>query len=85
MINKRKLQSCMKIYGDTVESLAEYLEYAVSTVSCKMNGKIKVTLEDAGKIAVRYNLTHEEFFDIFYQSFQRNVKLINHLSKGAKQ
>lgn len=62
----------MKIYGDTVESLAEYLGYAISTVSYKMNGKIKFTLKDAEKISTRYNLTHEEFFEIFLPEISTN-------------
>lgn len=36
--------------GKTCEGLAEYMGIAKNTVSCKLNGKIKITVEDMKKM-----------------------------------
>lgn len=72
MINKNKLCACMKLYGDTVQSLADALGIAISTMSCKINGKVKFSLEDVCTIALRYDLSPVEVAEIFLTRYVTN-------------
>lgn len=72
MINKNKLFACMKLYGDTVQSLADALGIAISTMSCKINGKVKFSLDDVCVIALRYDLSPTEIADIFLIKYVTN-------------
>lgn len=61
MIN-RKLKSLRAQHGDTQTDLAEFLGVRVSTFNFKENGKTDFTLNEAYKIAKKYNSTVEEIF-----------------------
>lgn len=61
MIN-RKLKSLRAQYGDTQTDLARILQVRVSTYNFKENGKTDFTLNEAYKIAKKYNSTIEEIF-----------------------
>lgn len=61
MVN-RKLKALRMQFGDTQTDLASYLEIRVNTLNFKENGKTSFTLEEAYKIAKRYNTAIEEIF-----------------------
>lgn len=67
-MNKPKLESVMKLFGDTGNSLAEYLGIARSTFSMKINetGGAEFTQGEIVKIKNKYNLTPEEVDSIFF-------------------
>lgn len=67
-MNKRLLESKMKLFGDTIKALAEALNLSPQSISAKKNatngkeftqGEIKIIKE-------RYNLTPEEVVLIFF-------------------
>lgn len=60
------LRSKMSLYGDnTLDSLADYLGIARQTLSRKLNGEADFTQTEMSMIKIRYNLTDEEFTQIF--------------------
>lgn len=68
MLNKNLLLSKMVLHGDKQKDLAEYLEISIPSVNTRIlsrNGA-EFTPEEMMKIKVRYNLTDEEFFSIFF-------------------
>lgn len=67
-MNKRMLQSKMKLFGDTNKSLALYLSLSASRFSAKMNNYhgADFTQIEMNKIKKKYNLTNLEFLNIFF-------------------
>lgn len=61
-----QLKSKMNLYGDdTINSLADYLGIARQTLSRKLSGEADFTQTEMSLIKIRYNLTDEEFTQIF--------------------
>lgn len=67
-MNKNKLVSKMKLYGDTQESLAEAIGISVQRLNAKINqtGGAEFTMSEIRAIKIRYNLTSEEVDEIFF-------------------
>lgn len=67
-MNKRKLESMMKLNGDTGMSLAEYLGIARSTFSAKINetNGAEFTQSEISMIKERYSLSAEDVVTIFF-------------------
>lgn len=67
-MNKKLFESKMKLYGDTVFTLAKYLGLSRATVSAKKNErKTEFTKSEIDKIRKRYNLSIEELNLIFFE------------------
>lgn len=67
-MNKRILESKMKLFGDTNGSLAKALGISAQTFSAKKNetnGK-EFNQTEIGKIKERYSLTATEIDEIFF-------------------
>lgn len=58
----------MDIYGDTLESLANYLNITYQTLSKKMNGHVDFKRTEILKIKQRYNLSAEQVDNIFFSN-----------------
>lgn len=69
-LNKNKLESVMKLYGDTGTSLSTYLGIARSTFSAKLNetNGAEFTQGEIASIKGKYNLTAEETVEIFFET-----------------
>ena len=69
-MNKNKLESVMKLHGDTGTSLSVYLGIARSTFSAKLNetNGAEFTQREIASIREKYNLTDEEVVNIFFDS-----------------
>ena len=69
-MNKNKLESVMKLHGDTGTSLSTYLGIARSTFSAKLNetNGAEFTQGEISSIKEKYNLTAEETVEIFFDS-----------------
>lgn len=67
-MNKNKLESVMKLYGDTGTSLSTYLGIARSTFSAKLNetNGAEFTQGEIASIKEKYNLEAEEIVGIFF-------------------
>lgn len=67
-MNKLKLESIMKLNGDTGTSLAEYLGIARSTFSAKINetNGAEFTQSEISMIKERYSLSAEDVVSIFF-------------------
>ena len=67
-MNKLRLESVMRLHGDTGETLSDYLGIARSTFSAKKNetNGAEFTQGEIAKIKVRYNLQPEEVDMIFF-------------------
>ena len=67
-MNKKKLQAKMILFGDTGDTLADFLGINRSTLSYKMNQNKggEFVQGEIAKIKARYNLTAEELNDIFF-------------------
>lgn len=72
MHNERLLKSKMTLYGDTQESLAKYLSLTRQTLSRKISGEYDFTQTEMSLIKKRYNLTDEEFAQIFTKEVSTN-------------
>lgn len=69
----RLFRSKMSLYGDdTLDSLAEHLGIARQTLSKKINGEADFTQTEMSKIKIRYQLTYEEFSQIFTKESLQN-------------
>jgi len=69
-LNKNKLESKMKLFGDTGTSLSKYLGMARSTFSSKINETNGAEFNQ-GEIAMirkKYELTPLEVVEIFFDS-----------------
>lgn len=67
-MNKNKLESVMKLYGDTGTSLSAYLGMARSTFSAKLNetNGAEFTQGEIAAIRIKYNLEDNEVVNIFF-------------------
>lgn len=67
-MNKLKLESIMKLHGDTGTSLARYLGMARSTFSAKLNetNGAEFTQGEISKIKEKYSLNAEEVELVFF-------------------
>lgn len=68
VVQKNMLISKMKLYGDTQASLADALGCSISRLNAKINGTdgADFTKKEMEKIRIRYQLTDQEFLDIFF-------------------
>lgn len=60
------LKSKMSLYGDNNKKLAEKLNITPSALSRKINGSSSFNVEEMRYICKEYQLTDEEFIDIFF-------------------
>nr|WP_314044762.1 helix-turn-helix transcriptional regulator [uncultured Leptotrichia sp.] len=60
------LKSKMSLYGDNNKKLAEKLNITPSALSRKINGSSSFNVEEMRYIRKEYQLTDEEFIDIFF-------------------
>ena len=68
-MDKRRLESVMKLYGDTGNDLAAYLGIARSTFSLKINENgAEFTQGEIAKIKTRYDLSADDINHIFFES-----------------
>lgn len=69
-MDKRKLESVMKLHGDTGNSLSDYLGIARSTFSMKINetNGAEFTQGEISLIKQRYSLSADEVDSIFFTS-----------------
>lgn len=65
MPNKRLLKSKMVLFGDNVDTLADYLDQSRQNVYNKLNGTTMFSLQDVSAISKRYKLTNSEVYEIF--------------------
>lgn len=67
-MNKNKLESVMKLHGDTGTSLSVFLGIARSTFSAKLNetNGAEFTQGEISKIKNKYELTAPEVVEIFF-------------------
>ena len=67
-MNKLRLESIMKLHGDTGKTLAEHLGMARSTFSAKINetNGAEFTQGEISKIREKYSLTADEVESIFF-------------------
>lgn len=69
-MRKNELEAMMKLYGDTGNTLSEYLGIARSTFSAKINetNGAEFTQGEIMAIKERYSLTAEQIDRIFFVS-----------------
>lgn len=69
-MNKKKLESRMKLFNDTGQTLAEYLGIARPTFSNKLNETrgAEFTQSEIRMLKERYNLTAADVDEIFFDS-----------------
>lgn len=66
-MNKRKLESQMKLFGDTGGTLSDHLGISRQTFSLKINEKkAEFTQTEITSIKERYNLKAKDVDDIFF-------------------
>ena len=67
-MDKLRLESVMRLHGDTGETLSDYLGIARSTFSAKKNetNGAEFTQGEIARIKMRYNLDAEEVDMIFF-------------------
>ena len=67
MTNKNLLISKIKLYGDTQQTLAEYIGVSLTRLNAKINGTngAEFSQSEIAKIKEKYNLTGEEVIQIF--------------------
>ncbi|MCM1297724.1 MAG: hypothetical protein NC311_19475 [Muribaculaceae bacterium] len=67
-LNKLKLESVMRLHGDTGTSLAKYLNIARTTFSAKINetNGAEFTQGEIAMIRKKYALSPEDLMDIFF-------------------
>lgn len=66
-MNKNKLESQMKLFGDSAGDLSKYIGISRATFSYKINEKnSEFTQSEIAKIKEKYNLTAEQVDDIFF-------------------
>lgn len=77
LLNKLKLESIMKLHGDTGTSLAQYLGIARPTFSAKINetNGAEFTQREISKIKDKYSLSPQDVVEIFFS--QKSI-LIKH-------
>lgn len=66
-------RSKMNLYGDnTLDSLADNLKIARQTLSRKISGEADFTQTEMSMIKLRYNLTDEEFAQLFIKEINQD-------------
>lgn len=67
-MNKNRLESTMRLHGDTGMALAEYIGISRTTFSAKINEThgSEFTQSEISKIKKKYNLTAVEVDEIFF-------------------
>ena len=70
-MNERFLKAEMIIFGDDLNSLAQYLGMTRQTLARKMK-EATFTQEEMNKIKNRYDLSDERFVQIFTKEFNDN-------------
>ena len=68
MFNKEKLKIFMKKYGDSNKNLATFIGLTPSNFSTIWNGRQQFQKKHMILIAVRYDLTPQDIWEIFLQS-----------------
>ena len=71
-MDNRLLKSEMVLYGDTMESLANYLLINRATLSRKISGEADFKQREMIMIRDRYKLTDEKFAQIFTKDGCKN-------------
>lgn len=65
MVQKNILFSKMALFGDSIETLADYLGITRQTLTQKIEGKSQFKRNEIQLIAARYKLTPDEVYAIF--------------------
>jgi plasmid maintenance system antidote protein VapI len=74
MFNKEKLKIFMKEYGDSNKNLAASIGMTPSNFSTIWNGRQQFQKKHMILIAVRYDLTPQDIWEIFLQSDVESLK-----------
>lgn len=69
-MNKRRLESVMRLHGDTGTSLAKFLNISRTTFSAKINETkgAEFTQGEISMIKNKYNLSPTEIVEIFFEN-----------------
>lgn len=74
MFNKEKLKQAMVAHGDTNKVLADFLGMTASNFSTIWNGRQQFQKKHMILIAVRYDLTLQDVWEIFLQHDVESLK-----------
>lgn len=74
MFDKEKLKEAMVAHGDTNKDLAASLGMTASNFSTIWNGRQSFQRKHIVRIAVRYNLSPQEVWDIFFSDEAELIK-----------
>lgn len=74
MFDKEKLKEAMVAHGDTNKDLAASLGMTASNFSTIWNGRQPFQRKHIVRIAVRYNLSPQEVWDIFFSDEAELIK-----------
>lgn len=74
MFNKEKLKQAMVTHGDTNKVLADFLGMTASNFSTIWNGRQQFQKKHMILIAVRYDLTPQDVWEIFLQHDVESLK-----------
>ena len=74
MFNKEKLKQAMVAHGDTNKVLADFLGMTASNFSTIRNGRQQFQKKHMIRIAVRYDLTPQDVWEIFLQHDVESLK-----------
>ena len=74
MFNKEKLKQAMVAHGDTNKVLADFLGMTASNFSTIWNGRQQFQKKHMSLIAVRYDLTPQDVWEIFLQHDVESLK-----------
>ena len=74
MFDKEKLKEAMLAHGDTNKDLAASLGMTASNFSTIWNGRQPFQRKHIVRIAVRYNLSPQEVWDIFFSAEAELIK-----------
>ena len=74
MFDKEKLKQAMDDHGDTNKALAVFLGMTASNFSTIWNGRQQFQKKHMILIAVRYNLTPQDVWEIFLQDDVESFK-----------
>ena len=74
MFNKEKLKQAMVAHGDTNKVLADFLGMTASNFSTIWNGRQQFQKKHMILIAVRYDLTQQDVWEIFLKHDVESLK-----------
>ena len=76
-MNKRKLESVMKLHGDTGTSLAKYIGISRTTFSAKINetNGAEFTQGEIAAIKEKYSLCPDDIVSIFFDNKLSNLDI----------